>query len=143
MAIWFEPLTAEELNARGGGGMANNVGIEFAEVGEDWLSARMPVDERTRQPFGILHGGASVVLAETLASVGCTRTLDRSKYRAVGLEINANHLAAARDGWVTGVARPLHMGRTTQVWEIRITNAEGKLSCISRCTMAIIARPPA
>ena len=140
MPIWFEPGSVKEVNERAQVGIARVIGLEITEFGEDYIAGRMPVDERTRQPFGILHGGASVVLAETLASVGCSRTLDRSKYRAVGLEIHANHLAAAKDGWVTAVARPVHLGRTTQVWDIRITNAEGKLSCISRCTMAIIER---
>ena len=115
--------------------------MEFIEIGDDYLRATMPVDERTRQPFGILHGGANVVLAETLASVGAGRSIDRTKYRSVGLEINANHLAPAKDGFVTGIGRPIHIGKTTQVWDIRITNAEGRLSCISRCTMAILEAP--
>lgn len=138
MAIWFEPFTVADINARMKKGIGTALGMEFTEVGDDWLKATMPVDERTRQPFGILHGGANVVLAETLASVGSGRVIDRSRQRGVGLEINANHLAAASDGLVTGIARPIHLGRTTHVWDIRITNAEGRLSCISRCTMAIL-----
>lgn len=138
MAIWFKNYTVDELNGRAQLGLAGEMGIEFTEVGEDYLVARMPVNDHNRQPFGILHGGANVVLAETLASVGTGRTLDRSKQRGVGLEINANHLAPARDGYVTGIARPIHLGRTTHVWDIRITNAKGKLSCISRCTMAVL-----
>ena len=139
MSIWFKNYTVDEVNGRAQKGLAGEMGIEFTEIGEDYLVARMPVIDHNRQPFGILHGGANVVLAETLASVGTGRTLDRSKYRGVGLEINANHLAPARDGYVTGIARPIHLGRTTHVWDIRITNAEGKLSCISRCTMAVLS----
>jgi 1,4-dihydroxy-2-naphthoyl-CoA hydrolase len=138
MAIWFKAFTLEDINSRAKVGIGSALGIEFTEIGEDFLTARMPVDERTRQPGGILHGGASVVLAETIASVGAGRVIDREKYRGVGLEINANHLAAAADGYVTGIGRPVHLGKTTQVWEIRITNAQGRLSCISRCTMAIL-----
>jgi len=138
MAIWFKPFTLEEINTRTKVGIGTSLGLEFTEIGDDFLEARMPVDDRTRQPFGILHGGANVVLAETLASVGTGRVIDRTRYRGVGLEINANHLAPARDGFVTGVGRPVHLGRTTHVWDIRITNAEGRLSCISRCTMAVI-----
>jgi 1,4-dihydroxy-2-naphthoyl-CoA hydrolase len=138
MAIWFKPFTVADINGRMQVGIGTSLGMEFIEVGEDYLKATMPVDERTRQPFGILHGGANVVLAETLASVGTGRVIDRSKQRGVGLEINANHLAAAKDGLVTGIARPIHLGKTTHVWDIRISNAEGRLSCISRCTMAIL-----
>lgn len=138
MAIWFKEFTLAEVNERANKGIGKVLGIEFTDIGDDFLKARMPVNDNTRQPFGILHGGANVVLAETLASVGTGRTLDRSKQRGVGLEINANHLASAKDGYVTGIARPIHLGRTTHVWDIRITNAEGKLSCISRCTMAVL-----
>lgn len=138
MAIWFKPFTAADINERMKVGIGTSLGMEFIEVGEDYLKATMPVDERTRQPFGILHGGANVVLAETLASVGTGRVIDRARQRGVGLEINANHLAAAKDGLVTGIVRPIHLGKTTHVWDIRITNAEGRLSCISRCTMAIL-----
>lgn len=141
MAIWFKPFTLEEVNERTKIGIGLALGMEFIEIGDDYLKATMPVDERTRQPFGILHGGANVVLAETLASVGAGRSIDRTKYRSVGLEINANHLAPAKDGLVTGIGRPIHIGKTTQVWDIRITNAEGRLSCISRCTMAILEAP--
>jgi len=140
-AIWFKSFTLEEVNERTKIGIGSALGIAFTEIGDDYLKATMPVDERTRQPFGILHGGANVVLAETLASVGAGRSIDRTKYRSVGLEINANHLAPAKDGFVTGIGRPIHIGKTTQVWDIRITNAEGRLSCISRCTMAILEAP--
>ncbi len=138
MAIWFKAFSLDEINERLKIGIGSALGMQFTEIGDDFLIATMPVDHRTRQPFGILHGGANVVLAETLASVGAGRVIDRARFRSVGLEINANHLAPARDGFVTGTGRPLHLGKTTQVWDIRITNAQGRLSCISRCTMAII-----
>ena len=106
----------------------------------DYLIARMPVDDRTRQPLGILHGGASVTLAETLASWAATFTVDRDQASCVGLEINANHIRPVTSGWVTGVASPIALGRRTQVWEIRITDDDGKLVCLSRCTIAVISR---
>jgi 1,4-dihydroxy-2-naphthoyl-CoA hydrolase len=135
--IWFEPYTLDDLQfARVT--LASHLGIEFTEIGADFLKARMPVDDRTRQPFGILHGGASVALAETLGSVAGVMVIDRTRYRVVGQEINANHLRAKADGFVYGVARPLHLGRRSQVWEIRITDEHGKLVCISRLTLAII-----
>lgn len=115
-----------------------HLGMELLEAGDNWLKARMPVDERTKQPFGLLHGGASVALAETLASQGAFATLDPATKAAVGMEINANHLRPVTGGFVYGEARPEAMGRTTQVWTIRITDERGKLVCISRCTMAII-----
>ena len=139
MAIWFQPFTVADLN-RLSSGMVKALGIAFTDVGEDTLTATMPVNDNTRQPFGLLHGGANVALAETLASVATGCVIDFGRQHAVGLEINANHLAAARDGLVTGVVRPLHLGRSTHVWDIRIHNAEGKLSCVSRCTMAVLAR---
>lgn len=114
------------------------LGIEFTHLSKDRVEARMPVDGRTHQPFGILHGGASVVLAETVCSVGAWLNVDYKTQAAVGLEINANHLRAVRSGWVTGSATPVHRGATTQVWEVRITNEEGKLTCLSRCTLAVI-----
>ncbi|MBD2704472.1 hotdog fold thioesterase [Spirosoma sp. BT702] len=119
--------------------LGKHLGIEFTEAGEGYLMARMPVDKRTRQPFGILHGGASVVLAETLGSVASYMLLDNpEKQRAVGLEINANHLRSVRDGWVYGRCTPIHTGRTTHVWDIRITDELGKAVCVSRLTIAII-----
>ncbi len=120
------------------GDMADHLGIEFLEAGDNWLRARMPVDNRTRQPAGVLHGGASVVLAETLASTAAYFSLDASSQYCVGLEINANHIRSAREGYVYGRATPLHMGRSTQVWEIRITDDAGAIVCISKCTMAIL-----
>ena len=138
--IWFKEFTLAQVNDIGANTMISHVGIEVTEIGDDFLCGRMPVDQRTRQPFGILHGGASVVLAETLASIGCQFTIDWTKLRAVGLEINANHIRAVSEGFVTGTARAVHLGRRTQVWEIRITDPRGKLSCISRITMAVIER---
>jgi 1,4-dihydroxy-2-naphthoyl-CoA hydrolase len=142
-AIWFKPYTAAEANARGRGTMLEALGIEVVEIGDDYIRARMPVDARTRQPGGVLHGGASVALAETLASWAATMASDPARQYCVGLEINANHVRAAAEGFVTGTARPLHLGRTTQIWEIRVENAAGKLVCVSRCTMAVLDRPSA
>ncbi|MBI1237150.1 MAG: hotdog fold thioesterase [Alphaproteobacteria bacterium] len=118
--------------------MMGVIGIELTEYGDDWIRGKMPVDERTHQPFGLLHGGASVALAETLASVGAFSTQNPDTHAAVGMEINANHVRPVRDGWVYGEAKMETMGRTSQVWTIRITNEKGKLVCLSRCTMAII-----
>ncbi len=119
--------------------ITKHLGIEFTEAGEGYLMARMPVDGRTHQPFGLLHGGASVVLAESLGSVASWMLLDDpTQQRAVGLEVNANHLRAVRSGWVYGRCTPIHTGRTTHVWDIRITDEQGKLVCISRLTVAII-----
>ena len=115
------------------------LGIEFTEIGNDYLVARMPVDERTRQPLGLLHGGASVALAETLGSVAASLCLDDSRF-CVGLEINANHIKSIRNGFVTGRALPVHIGKQTHVWEIRITNESNELICISRITMAILEK---
>ena len=114
------------------------MGIEFLEVGDDFLRARMPVDSRTRQPYGLLHGGASVVLAETMGSCGAFYGSPPG-CQAVGLEVNANHLRAAREGWVVGTARPFHLGRSTQVWSIEIRDEAGELVCIARITMAVLA----
>jgi len=120
--------------------LASHLGIEFLELGEDFLTAKMPVDHRTKQPFGILHGGASLALAETLGSVAATCVIDMSKHVAVGLDINANHIRSVKSGFVYGIAKALHIGRKTHVWEIKITNEDEKLVCISRITMAIIDR---
>ncbi|MES2355129.1 MAG: hotdog fold thioesterase [Pseudomonadota bacterium] len=136
MAIWFGNPTENPLSLEGT--LVEHLGIEVLEIGNDFLKARMPVDYRTRQPMGLLHGGASVALAETLGSIGAYLCVDPEKQNCVGLEINANHLRAVSSGWVYGVARPLHVGRRTQVWEIKITNEEDKLVCISRITIAVI-----
>ena len=120
--------------------IAHHLGIEYIEVGDNYIIARMPVDHRTHQPFGLLHGGASVVLAETIGSLASYLTLpDPTKQQAVGLDINANHIRGVKNGWVYGKATPIHIGRSTHVWEIKITNEAGKLVCISRLTMAIIS----
>lgn len=138
MPIWTRPITLEQSNAHAQNTAASNMGIELTEVGDDFLRGRMPVDARTVQPFGVLHGGASVLFAETLGSIAANHCLRGENERAVGLEINANHLRPAGPGWVTGTARAVHVGGTTQVWEIRIENEQGKLTCISRITMAVI-----
>lgn len=138
-AVWHASPTLEFLNSLSGGSLIGHLGIEFTEIGADSLTARMPVDERTRQPLGLLHGGASVALAETLASWAATLTIDPDRSACVGIEINANHLRPVRDGWVTGVVRPGMQGRSTQVWEIRITDDPGRLVGVSRCTIGIVA----
>jgi 1,4-dihydroxy-2-naphthoyl-CoA hydrolase len=133
------PVSIDALNELSRGTLIEHLGIVFTEAGEDWVRATMPVDPHTRQPYGLLHGGASVVLAETLGSTAAMLTLDQAKELAVGLEIIANHIRGVRSGIVTGTAKMLHIGRTTQVWEIRIESEEGALVCISRITMAVIA----
>jgi 1,4-dihydroxy-2-naphthoyl-CoA hydrolase len=137
MALFRRRPSVAELNAIGAGSMSEALGMEFTEIGDDYLRARMPVDARTKQPFGLLHGGASVALAETLGSLAGNLCLDPERAVAVGLEINANHLKAVTRGHVTGTARPIHIGRSTQIWEIRIEDDDGRLSCISRLTLAI------
>ncbi|WP_290793393.1 hotdog fold thioesterase [Flavihumibacter sp. UBA7668] len=136
--IWFNPnLKMEDLLLLGKGTMGEHLGIEWEELGPDYIKASMPVDYRTKQPYGLLHGGASVALAETLGSVGAALSVDARKFIAVGMEINANHIRSAREGRVTGITRPIHRGASTQVWEIRIEDELGKLVCISRLTVAI------
>ena len=141
MAIWTEPLTLDKLNAWNQGCAVSHLGIEFTEIGDDFLRARVPVDARTKQPYGLLHGGVSVVLAETLGSVGAACACPAG-HRAVGLDINANHLRSATQGWVTGTARPVHIGKTTHVWQIDMVNDAGELTCVSRITMAILRPTP-
>ncbi len=141
MAIWKQPTDLDRINGWSRGTMMETLGIHFIGIGDDWLRGTMPVDHRTQQPFGLLHGGASVVLAETLGSTASLLTLDVDKQVAVGLDINANHVRGVREGIVTGTAKALHLGRTTQVWEIRIEEETGKLVCLSRLTMAVIASP--
>jgi len=121
-------------------GLADRLGIEIIEMTPERVVATMPVDDRTRQPFGILHGGASVALAETVASLGAVMNVDLEKASAVGLEINANHLRAKREGTVRATATPFHVGRSTQVWDIRIVDEEGRSVCVSRCTLAVVPR---
>ena len=137
MSIWKKPVSVESLSALHVDTAVARLGIEFVEVGDDFISARVPVNAHTRQPMGLLHGGVSVVLAETLGSCGAVCAAPPG-YRAVGLDINANHLRAATQGWVTGTARPVHIGRTTQVWQIDLVNDEGQLTCVSRITMAVL-----
>ena len=136
--VFRAPVSLDELNGLSRNTLIEHLGIVFTAAGEDWLQATMPVDERTRQPYGLLHGGASVVLAETLGSSAGNLCVDTASQVCVGLEINANHLRAVRTGVVTGTARALHVGRTTQVWEIRIENEAGKPVCISRLTLAVV-----
>jgi 1,4-dihydroxy-2-naphthoyl-CoA hydrolase len=139
MSIWKKsPALGTELSHQGGT-LLDALGIEGLEIGADFLRARMPVDHRTRQPFGLLHGGASVALAETLGSLGGWLTLPPEGGNTVGIEINANHVRAVREGWVIGTARPMHLGRSTQIWEIRIEDEAGRLVCIARLTLAVIA----
>ncbi|MCX7225438.1 MAG: hotdog fold thioesterase [Burkholderiales bacterium] len=138
MRIWKKPVSVAELTAIHQDTAVAHLGIEFLEVGDDFISARVPVDTRTKQPYGLLHGGVSVVLAETLGSCGAAFSCPEG-HRAVGLDINANHLKSATSGWVTGVARPVHIGRTTQVWQIDLHNEAGELTCVSRITMAVLA----
>ena len=129
--------TVEEMNAWGAGTAVSHLGIEVIEFGEDFIRATMPVDARTKQPFGLLHGGASVLLAETLGSMAANLCLDDASRQAVGVEINANHVRAVTEGQVTGTARPLHVGRALQVWEIRIDDDDGKLACVARLTLMV------
>ena len=141
MSIWKQqPADLERINGWNANSMVDHLGIQIIEVGDDYLRGTMPVDQRTKQPFGLLHGGASVALAETLGSLAGTMCVDATKEMAVGLDINANHVRAVTTGVVTGTARPLHVGRNTQVWDIRIENEDGKLVCISRLTLAIVPR---
>jgi 1,4-dihydroxy-2-naphthoyl-CoA hydrolase len=138
MSIWKQPPDLVHINKWIAGSMLDHLGMRITEVGDDYLRGTMPVDARTKQPFGLLHGGASVALAESLGSLAGTMCLDATREMAVGLDINANHLRAITEGTVTGTARPLHLGRTTQVWEIRIEDERGKLVCISRLTLAVV-----
>lgn len=140
--IWFFEPSIEDLN-KFTHTMSGHIGIEFTEVGNDYVCARMPVDHRTHQPYGLLHGGASVTLAETLGSTGAYLCVDPKRFLVVGLEINANHVRGVREGWVTGTARPLHRGKTTQLWEIKINDDAGKLVCVSRITMAVLEKTSA
>jgi len=138
MSIWSVPASLESLNHVARNSMIEHIGIEFLEIGDDYIKARMPVDHRTVQPMGLLHGGASVTLAETLGSVAAYLCVDGSQKICVGLDVNANHIRSATSGFVYGIVRPIHIGGSTQVWEIRITNEQDKLVCISRITMAVL-----
>ncbi len=139
--IWFkEAFSIEKLQRMSEGTMSDYIGIRFVEIGENYIKATMPVNEKTKQPFGLLHGGASVVLAETLGSVASALVLDMDRSVCVGLEINANHVRSVQSGWVTGTVTPVHLGSTTHVWDIRIQDEDGKLVCISRLTVAVLTR---
>lgn len=138
MPIWKKPISIEALVQAHVNTAVEHLGIEFLAVGDDFITARVPVDRRTIQPYGLLHGGVSVVLAETLGSCGAAFSCPEG-FRAVGLDINANHIRGVTTGWVTGTARPVHIGRTTQVWHIDLHNEAGALTCVSRITMAIQA----
>lgn len=140
MSIWKQDTDLERINAWNRHSMVEHLGMHVTEVGDDFIRGTMPVDERTRQPFGLLHGGASVALAESLGSVAGNLCIEPSEM-AVGLEINANHVRAVTSGVVTGIARTLHRGRTTQVWEVRIEDEHARLVCISRLTLAVVPRP--
>jgi len=139
--IWFKKdLQIQELIQLGKGTMGEHIGLEFTELGADFIKAQMPVDDRTRQPYGLLHGGASCVLAETLGSVASAMVIDPERFICVGLEINANHVRGVREGLVTGITRPLHIGGSTHVWDIKIHDEREKLVCISRLTVAILKK---
>lgn len=140
MSIWKWQTTLEQVQARAANSMSGHIGLKITEIGPDFVRGTLPVDHRTQQPFGRLHGGANVVLAEELGSFGANLCLDPNEAFAVGLDINANHLRGVTSGTVTGTARPLHIGRSTQVWEIRIETETGELACISRLTMAVVSK---
>jgi 1,4-dihydroxy-2-naphthoyl-CoA hydrolase len=139
--IWFnKEITLKDLQPLGPDTMGEHLGIEWTELGADFIKAKMPVDNRTKQPYGLLHGGASCALAETVGSVASALVVNHEKFMCVGLEINANHVRSARDGFVTGIATPLHIGSNTHVWDIKIYDEINKLICVSRLTVAVIPR---
>ena len=140
-SIWYNKnLSISDLTPLGKNTMGELLGIEWTEVGENFIKATMPVDNRTKQPYGLLHGGASCTLAETIGSVASAMVVDHERFACVGLEINANHVRSARDGVVTGIASPLHLGANTHVWDVRIYDGLDKLLCVSRLTVAVIPR---
>ena len=141
MPIWKKPIDLNQLNALNENTVSRHLGIEITELGDDFLRGRVPVDHRTKQPFGLLHGGVSVVLAESLGSIGAYYASPEG-HNAVGLDINANHIRGVQSGWVTGTARPVHIGKTTHVWQIDMVNEAGELTCVSRITMAILRPTP-
>jgi 1,4-dihydroxy-2-naphthoyl-CoA hydrolase len=138
MTIWFRDYNLEDLASLTRDNLLECLGIEFTGLGDDYLEGRMPVDKRTRQPIGLLHGGASVALAETLGSTAANLTVDPARYYCVGLDINANHIRSVTSGFVTGIARLFHRGRTTQVWDIRINDGRDRLVCVSRLTLSVL-----
>lgn len=139
--IWFKSVQLIDLQGFDNDSLGKNLGMEFVGIGADFLKMKMPVDHRTKQPFGLLHGGASVALAETLGSVASTLVVDSSKFICVGLEINANHVRGVTQGFVTGICTPIHLGRKTHVWDIKIYDESEKLCCVSRLTVAILNKP--
>lgn len=143
MSIFFEKVTVDMVNKRAKNSLSDHLGIIFTEIGEDFLTATMPVSEKTLQPMGIMHGGASAALAETVGSAAGNFCVDTSKFVCVGLEININHLKPVSKGAVTAIAKPYHLGRKTHVWEIKLYNNEGKLTAISRLTLAVIEKSKA
>lgn len=141
MSIWFDKLiTIQDLQGVGKNTLGEHIGIRITEVGENYLMASMPVDHRTHQPYGLLHGGASAVLAETLGSICSSLVIDKEKFICVGIEINANHVRGVRSGYVTGMCTPIHIGASTHVWDIRINDERNKLVCVSRLTVAILKK---
>lgn len=141
MSIWFDKtLSASTLVQLGLGTMGDQLGMEWVSIGDDWLKMRMPVDGRTQQPYGLLHGGASCALAETIGSIGSHFVIDNEKFICVGLEINANHLRSVREGFVTATCTPIHLGSSTHVWDIRINDEKDRLVCVSRLTVAILPK---
>ncbi|MEO6812396.1 MAG: hotdog fold thioesterase [Ginsengibacter sp.] len=140
MSIWFKKnVTIEEVKKYGKNTMPEFLGLRWVEIGDDYLKLSMPVNDTTRQPYGFLHGGASCVLAETVGSIGSALVIDMERYYCVGLEINANHLRSVSNGIVTATARPLHLGKSTHVWDIKIHDDKEKLFCVSRLTVAILS----
>lgn len=141
MSIWFNKnTTIADLQGLGKNTLGEHIGMQFTEIGDDYLKATMPVDHRTHQPYGLLHGGASAALAETLGSVSSALVIDQEKFICVGIEINANHVRGVKSGIVTGTCTPIHIGATTHVWDIRIHDERNKLVCISRLTVAILKK---
>lgn len=139
--MWFKDFSLDQINGRPRNHIGALLDIQFTAFGDDYIEGTMPVDERTHQPAGILHGGASVVLAETLGSIASYLCIDPEKYIAVGLEVNANHLRPVKSGLVTGICKALHIGAKTHIWEIKIYTDKGKMSCVSRLTVAILPKP--
>ncbi len=141
MRIWFkDDIFPEQLNLLNKNNLGEHLGIVFTELGDNYIKATMPVDHRTQQPYGLLHGGASVALAETIGSVASAMVIDTDKNICLGLDINANHVRGVRSGFVTGIAKPVHIGSSTHVWEIKIYDEQEKLVCISRLTVSILAK---
>ena len=141
MSIWFKPMTLQEVAQSRADTMVDHLGITFTIIGDDFLTAIMPVDRRTKQPMGIMHGGASCALAETVASIAANYCIDPQKKVCVGLEINTSHIKMVREGFVNATARPLHLGKSTQLWEVPITDSDGKLVSMTRIRMAVLDRP--